>query len=302
MNQRIDRGIDRSGLAAAIGAYFIWGFMPLFFKQLSGVPAVEIIAHRIIWAVPLLIIIMAFRKQLRECWGAMSSWASLRWLLVSAILISINWLVYVFAVNNGQILAASLGYYLNPLVNILLGTAFLKETLNRTQWIAVGIALVAVLVLAIGSLSTLWISMTLACSFGFYGLIRKMAPVGAIPGLAIETMLMLPIAMSVAYYFAAQPMATGWGSAAGISSLLAAGGVITAVPLMLFAIAARRMPYSIIGFIQYIGPTIQLFLAIILYNEVVSGARAISFALIWAALILFSWDMWRQFRGQKAVV
>ena len=190
---------------------------------------------------------------------------------------------------------------INPLVNILLGTVFLKETLNRTQWIAVGIALVAVLVLAIGSLSTLWISMTLACSFGFYGLIRKMAPVGAIPGLAIETMLMLPIAMSVAYYFAAQPMAMGWGSAVGTSTLLAAGGVITAIPLMLFAIGARRMPYSIIGFIQYIGPTIQLFLAIILYNEVVSGTRAISFALIWAALILFSWDMWRQYRGQNAV-
>ncbi len=296
MNQRI----DRNGLAAAIGAYFIWGFMPLFFKQLSGVPAIEIISHRIIWAVPLLIIIMAFRKQLRECWSAMSNWASLRWLLVSAILISINWLVYVAAVNNGQILAASLGYYLNPLVNILLGTVFLKETLNRTQWFAVGIALVAVLVLAVGSLSTLWISMTLACSFGFYGLIRKMAPVGAIPGLAIETMLMLPIAMSTAYYFAAQPAAMGWGSTIGTSILLAASGVITAVPLLLFAIGARSMPYSIIGFIQYIGPTIQLFLAILLYNEVVSGARAISFALIWAALILFSWDMWRQLRGQGA--
>jgi chloramphenicol-sensitive protein RarD len=295
MNQRI----DRNGLAAAIGAYFIWGFMPLFFKQLSGIPAIEIISHRIIWAVPVLIVIMAFRKQLRECWAAISKWASLRWLLVSAILISVNWLVYVFAVNNGQILAASLGYYLNPLVNILLGTVFLKETLNRTQWIAVAIAFVAVLVLAVGSLSTLWISLTLACSFGVYGLVRKMAPVGAIPGLAIETMLMFPIALTTAYYYTAQTIDLGWGSSVGISTLLVASGVITAIPLLLFAIGARSMPYSIIGFIQYIGPTIQLILAITLYNEVVSGPRAISFALIWGALIIFSWDMWRQLRGQR---
>jgi chloramphenicol-sensitive protein RarD len=295
MTQRI----DRASLAAAVSAYFIWGFMPLFFKQLAGVPAIEIISHRIIWAVPLLLLIMAFRKQLGECWAAMAKWASLRWLLVSALLISINWLVYVFAVNSGQILAASLGYYLNPLLNILLGTVFLKERLNRTQWTAVAIALVAVAVLAVGSLSTLWISLTLACSFGFYGLIRKLAPVGAIPGLAIETMLMFPIALGTAYIYASQQMATGWNSAVSISLLLVAGGAITAIPLLLFAIGARGMPYSIMGFIQYIGPTIQLITAVFLYNEVVSGARAISFALIWIALSLFSWDMWRLFRAQQ---
>jgi chloramphenicol-sensitive protein RarD len=295
MTQRI----DRASLAAAVGAYFIWGFMPLFFKQLSGVPAIEIISHRIIWAVPLLLIIMAFRHQLGECWAAMAKWASLRWLLVSALLISVNWLVYVFAVNSGQILAASLGYYLNPLLNILLGTVFLKEKLNRIQWTAVAIALLAVAVLAVGSLSTLWISLTLACSFGFYGLIRKLAPVGAIPGLAIETMLMLPIALGTAYVYASQPMASGWNSTVSTSLLLVACGAITAIPLLLFAIGARGMPYSIMGFIQYIGPTIQLITAVFLYNEMVSGARAISFGLIWVALTLFSWDMWRQFRAQQ---
>jgi chloramphenicol-sensitive protein RarD len=290
MTQRI----DRAGLAAAIGAYFIWGFMPLFFKQLSAVPAIEIIAHRIIWAVPLLLLIMAFRHQLAECWAAISHWASLRWLLVSALLISVNWLVYVFAVNSGQIFAASLGYFLNPLLNILLGTVFLKEKLNRTQWIAVGIALVAVGVLAVGSLSTLWISLSVAGSFGFYGLIRKVAPVGAIPGLAIETML-----MAAAYIYATQPAAMGWNSSITATSLLIVSGAVTAIPLLFFAIAARRMPYSVIGFIQYIGPTIQLITAVFLYNEVVSGARAITFGLIWVALILFSWDMWRLFRAQQ---
>jgi chloramphenicol-sensitive protein RarD len=295
-----DPRIDRGGLLAAIGAYVIWGFMPLFFKQMAGVPAVEIIAHRVIWAVPLLIIILTFRQQLQECWAAFSRWTTLRWMIVSAALISVNWLVYVFAVNNGQILAASLGYYLNPLVNIMLGTVFLGERLNRIQWIAVAIAVMAVLVLAAGSLSTAWISISLAFSFGIYGLLRKMAPVGAVPGLTIETILLMPIALAAAAYFAQLPAHTGWGSSASTSYLLIAGGAITAIPLLLFATAARRMPYSIIGFIQYIGPTIQLILAITLYHEPLSGPRAISFGLIWIALTLFSWDMWQQMRRETS--
>ncbi len=288
--QHHPQSLDRLGLASAIGAYGIWGFMPLFFKQLAGVPALEIISHRVIWALPLLILIMALRAQLGEFRGAITSWTTLRWMLVSALFVSTNWLLYVWAVNSGQILAASLGYFLNPLLNILLGTTFLGERLNRTQWIAVGIALSGVIVLAIGAFGTLWISLILAGSFAVYGLIRKMAPVGSVPGLAIETTLLLPIALGAAYYFSVQPAHPGWGSEMRISLLLIAGGAITAIPLLLFATAARRMPYSVIGFIQYIGPTITLLLGVFVYHEVLSGARLLSFILIWTALAVFSWD------------
>jgi chloramphenicol-sensitive protein RarD len=291
------QAIDRGALFAAVGAYTIWGFMPLFFKQLLGVPAIEIIAHRIIWAVPLLLLIMAFRRQLAELWTAISSFATLRWMMLSAVLISINWLVYVWAVNNGLILAASLGYYLNPLLNVLVGTMFLGERLNRTQWTAVAVAVAAVAVLAAGALGTLWISLTLAASFCSYGVVRKFAPVGAIPGLAIETILLLPVAFGAAIWFAQAESVRGWDSDATTMLLLAAGGAITAIPLLLFATAARRMSYSVMGFIQYIGPTIQFILAIVLYNEPLSGARFISFILIWVALAIFSWDAVRRLRA-----
>jgi len=289
--------LDRTGLAAAFGAYLCWGFLPVYFKLLGAVPALEIIAHRVIWAVPLLVVIMMFRRQMMEYWRAISTWGTLRWMVISAVLMSSNWLLYVWAVNSGQILAASLGYFLNPLLNILLGTVFLGEKLNRTQWLAVGVAAAGVVVLAIGALGTLWISLTLASSFAIYGLIRKTAPVGSVPGLAIETSLLLPLAISAAVYFADQPAHPGWGSDNRTSLILAAGGLVTAVPLLLFATAARKLPYSVMGFIQYIGPTIQFLLGVFLYGETLSGPRLICFVLIWAALAIFSWDGIRRMRA-----
>lgn len=275
----------------------VWGFLPIFFKQLSAVPALEIIAHRVIWAVPLLIAIMAFRRQLGEYGNALWHWASLRWMLVSALLISVNWLIYVWAVNNGHILAASFGYYLNPLLNILMGTLFLKEQLNQTQLAAVAVAAIGVAAMGSGALDTLWISLSLAASFCAYGLVRKMAPVGSVPGLAIETSLILPFALAGAYWFSEQPAHGGWGSSQSISLLLAAGGAITAVPLLLFATAARRMPYSALGFVQYLAPTLQFLVGIVLYNEPLTTARMISFMLIWLALAIFSWDGLRRMRA-----
>ena len=268
--------------------------MPVFFKQLAAVPALEIIAHRVIWAVPLLIAIMAFRRQLGEYWGALARWSMLRWMLASAALISVNWLIYVWAVNNGQILAASFGYYLNPLFNIMMATIFLKEKLNRTQVIAVGIAAVGVLVMGAGSIDTLWISIALAASFCAYGLVRKFAPVGAVPGLAIETSLILPVAMAVAFWYAYSGPHPGWGSDPNISWLLVAGGAVTAIPLLLFAVAARRMGYATLGFIQYLAPTIQFLCGWLLYDEPLTTARLVSFGLIWVALAIFSWDALRR--------
>ena len=268
--------------------------MPVFFKQLAAVPALEIIAHRVIWAVPLLIAIMAFRRQLGEYWGALARWSMLRWMLASAALISVNWLIYVWAVNNGQILAASFGYYLNPLFNIMMATIFLKEKLNRTQVIAVGIAAVGVLVMGAGSIDTLWISIALAASFCAYGLVRKFAPVGAVPGLAIETSLILPVAMAVAFWYAYSGPHPGWGSDPNISWLLVAGGAVTAIPLLLFAVAARRMGYATLGFIQYLAPTIQFLCGWVLYDEPQKTARLVSFGLIWVALAIVSGDALRR--------
>jgi chloramphenicol-sensitive protein RarD len=288
--------LDRTGLLAALGAYTAWGFMPVFFKQMSAVPALEIIAHRIVWAVPLLIAIMAMRKQLGEYLGVLASWALLRWMLASGALISVNWLVYVWAVNNGHILAASFGYYLNPLLNILMGTLFLGERLNRTQLVAVAVAVGGVAVMGSGALDTLWISLSLAISFCAYGLVRKMAPVGAVPGLAIETTLLLPLAMAGAFWFAWGSPHPGWGSDANTTWLLVAGGAVTAIPLLLFAVAARRMSYSVLGFIQYIGPTLQFLCGALIYNEPLTTPRVVSFALIWLALAIFSWDALRRMR------
>lgn len=275
--------------------------MPVFFRQMSTVPALEIIAHRVIWAVPLLLGIMAVRRQLGEYRAVLSQWPLLRWMLASSILISINWLVYVWAVNNGQILAASFGYYLNPLFNILLGTVFLKERLNRTQLVAVAIALAGVAVMGAGALDTLWIGLSLAGSFGLYGLVRKMAPIGAVPGLAIETTVLLPLAMAAAFWFAFSGPHPGWGSDTTTNWLLIAGGAITAIPLLLFATAARRMDYSTLGFIQYLGPTIQFLCGVLLYDEPLTTARAISFALIWLALSVFSWDALRRMHAARKI-
>jgi chloramphenicol-sensitive protein RarD len=291
--------IETGALLAAIAAYSIWGFMPLFFKQLAGVPAIEIIAHRVLWAVPFLLIIMAFRKQLHEFWDAITSFATLRWMALSAILVSVNWLVYVWAVNNDYILAASLGYYFNPLLNVLIGTVFLKETLTRLQWIAVAVAVIAVAVLAAGALDTLWISLSLAVSFAIYGVVKKLAPVGAIPGLTIETTLLFPVAFAAALYFGTSNALRGWNSDMPTTVLLIAGGAITAIPLLLFATAARRMSYSVIGLIQYIGPTIQFLLGVFLYEEALSGPRLASFLLIWVALAVFSWDGIRRMRSLR---
>ncbi len=288
--------IDRVGLASAIGAYTAWGFMPVFFKQLDKVPALEIIAHRVIWAVPLLWLIMALRRQLGEYVSALASWPLLRWMLASAALISVNWLIYVWAVNNQHILAASFGYYLNPLMNMLVGTLVLKERLNQTQIMAVGIAALGVAVMGAGALDTLWISLSLAASFCAYGLVRKIAPIGAVPGLAVETSLILPVAVAGAFWYVLQGPHPGWGADTRTTWLLAAGGAVTAFPLLLFATAARRMSYSALGFVQYLAPTLQFLCGVLLYGEALTGARMVSFVLIWAALAVFSWDAIRRIR------
>ena len=290
------------GLPYALGAYAIWGFVPLFFKLLSDVPPVEVLAQRIVWSLPLCFVIMAFRHQIGEYLAALKDWRVLRLLLASSILIALNWLVYIHAVFTDHVLAASLGYYLNPLVNVMLGMIFLGERLSRLQGVAVAIAGIGVAILLAGALDTLWISLTLAFSFGTYGLIRKIVPVGSLPGLAIETTLLLPVSLAAAAYYIWLGDGRGFGSGTGVSWLLAAAGVVTAVPLLLFATAARRMSYAALGFVQYLAPSIAFLLGLFVFGEPLKPAQLFCFLLIWTSIAVFSFDMWRKMRAERLVV
>lgn len=300
MNQpAAPEGSNQGGLPFAISAYLIWGFVPLFFKLLSSVPPVEVLAQRIVWSLPLCFLIMVFRRQIGEYLAALRDWRVLRLLLVSSVLIALNWLVYIYSIFTDHVLAASLGYYLNPLVNVMLGMIFLGERLSRLQALAVVIAGVGVAILLAGALDTLWISLTLAFSFGTYGLIRKIVPVGSLPGLAIETTLLLPLAVAAAGWYLWIGDGRGFGSEAGISWLLAAGGVVTAVPLLLFATAARRMSYAALGFVQYLAPSIAFLLSLFVFHEPLKPAQLACFLLIWVSIAVFSFDIWRKMRADR---
>lgn len=294
-------GSDQGGLPYALGAYAIWGFVPLFFKLLSSVPPAEVLAQRIVWSLPLCFVIMAFRRQIGDYLAALRDWRVLRLLLASSVLIALNWLVYIHAVFSDHVLAASLGYYLNPLVNVMLGMIFLGERLSRLQGVAVAIAGVGVAILLAGALDTLWISLTLAFSFGTYGLIRKVVTVGSLPGLAIETTLLLPLSLAGAAYYIWLGDGRGFGADIEISWLLAAGGVVTAVPLLLFATAARRMSYAALGFVQYLAPSIAFLLSLFVFDEPLKPAQLACFLLIWASIAVFSFDMWRKMRADRMV-
>lgn len=294
-------GSHQGGLPYAIAAYGIWGFVPLFFKLIASVPPVEVLAQRIIWSLPLCFLIMVFRRQIGEYLAAMKDWRTLRLLLASALLIAVNWLVYIYAIFTDHVLAASLGYYLNPLVNVMLGMIFLGERLSRLQLLAVAIAGVGVAILLAGALDTLWISLTLAFSFGIYGLIRKVVPVGSLPGLSVETTLLLLPSLGVAAWYLWAGDGRGFGSDGSISLLLMAGGVVTAVPLLLFATAARRMSYAALGFVQYLAPTLQFLLSLFVFAEPLKPAQLACFLLIWISIAVFSFDMLRKMRAERMV-
>jgi chloramphenicol-sensitive protein RarD len=287
------------GYLLGLTAYIIWGLFPIYFKAIQAIPALEIIVHRALWSA-------LFGAALLAVWKHPGWWRELRdnpaRLLVLAgcgLLIASNWLVYVWAVNNDRMLEASLGYYINPLVNVLLGLLILGERLRRLQWLAVGLAALGVAqqVWQVGSLP--WVSLVLALTFGFYGLIRKKAPVAALPGLVVETWLLLPIALAwLALHPAAMSnQAAFWSSWQWL--LLAAAGPITLVPLVCFNAAARHLPYTTLGFLQYIAPTLVMLQAIFLYNEHFDPAKLMAFVCIWAGLAVYSLDIWLSLRARK---
>ena len=289
----------RTGLAAALAAYLVWGFFPLYLLLVAVVPPVEFVAWRIVWTLPVCLLIVFARSQWPQIRAAMGNRRVLGGLLLSSLLIAINWFTYVWAVQSGFVLAASLGYYINPLFNVLLGTLLLKERLSRAQWIAVGLAGLGVALLVGGALTTLWISLTLAVSFGTYGIVRKQLDVGSLPGLTIESALLLLPSAGIVWWYAAR-QGSGFLVDPWLSAAIVLGGVVTAVPLLLFAIAARRMPYSTLGFIQFLAPSIVFILGLTVFEEPLRPAQAACFAFIWAAAAVFVWDLWSRNRRDAA--
>ncbi|MBX7492577.1 EamA family transporter RarD [Qipengyuania sp. 1NDW9] len=290
----------KTGLWAALGAYVIWGFLPLYLILVREVPAFEFVGWRIIWTLPLCLLIVAFRKQLPQLRAALTNPRTMGWLLLSSALIAVNWVVYVWSIQNNYVYAASLGYYINPLLNVLLGTLLLKERLSRFQWAAVAIAAFGVSLLLGGALTTLWISLTLAMSFGAYGVIRKQVDVGALPGLTIESMILLIPAAGVAWYFAQSAAGSSFTQSLDLSLAIMLGGALTAVPLLLFAIAARLLPYSTLGFIQFLAPSIVFLLGLTVFGEELKPVQAACFACIWLAASVFVWDLWSRSRKPVA--
>ncbi|MBR0553905.1 EamA family transporter RarD [Sphingomonadaceae bacterium LXI357] len=270
-----------------MGAYLLWGLMPLYFKTLASVMPTEIVAHRILWALLLVITLVAWRRSLAAWIGYLKTPAVLRLMMASAALIAINWLAYIWAVNHDHVVAASLGYFLNPLVNVLLGMLVFHERLDRLQWLAVALAASGVATMAWAAPGGLWISLTLACSFGFYGMVRKLAPIGPLEGLASETLLLSPIALLYLIWLGAHG-SLAFGSSPGIDALLIFSAVTTALPLLLFASAARQLRYATLGLLQYIAPTLQFVLGVFVFGEAFTVRMAASFGLIWIGLAVFT--------------
>lgn len=292
---RAEPNRSTSGYAPALGAYLIWGFLPLYLLLVQAVPAFEFVAWRIIWTLPICLVIVAARRQGAELRAALRDRTAMGWLTLSAVLIAINWLVYVWAIQSGQVFAASLGYYINPLLNVLLGTVLLGERLSRAQWAAVAIAALGVGLLAETAATMLWISLTLALTFGSYGLVRKQVNVGSLPGLTIESgLLLVPSAILAAWFGATQ--GSSFLVSPALSAAIVLGGVVTAVPLLLFAIAARRMPYSTLGFFQFLAPSIVFLLGLTVFDRPLGTAQALCFACIWLAAGIFVWDLVRRSR------
>ncbi|WP_395339745.1 EamA family transporter RarD [Ningiella sp. W23] len=284
---------QRSGILFAISAYTMWGVAPIYFKALTHIPAQEILMHRVVWSVLVLLVLIIGLRHFRKVRDALGSAKVLATLFCAGFLLAGNWLLFIWAVNHNFMLEASLGYFINPLINVFLGRVFLGEKLRPVQKLAVLIAMIGVglLVFSYGHLP--WIALTLACSFGIYGLLRKQVNVDSMPGLFIETGMMLPAAIIYWWFFASVSSDMTLNSSS-LNMLLLFAGVLTTAPLLCFTAAARRIKYSTLGMFQYIGPSIMFVLAIAVYGESLSQQRLITFFLVWSALAIYSYDSLHQ--------
>ena len=290
----------RIGILYAISAYLLWGLFPLYFRAVASVPAGELLAQRVVWS----FVFVSALVSLRLGWGWLAPVARDRRVLgifaLTAVLVFVNWGLYIWSVAAGRIVDASLGYFMTPLVNVLLGAAYLKERLRPAQWTAVACAGLGVLWLTLSAGAPPWIGLALAATFGLYGLLRKTAILGAFEGLALETAMMLPLALLYLSLLGHQGGDVFRSASFGMQCLIAASGPVTAMPLLFFAAAARRIPLSTLGLIQYLGPSIQLLLAVLLFGEPFPPAKFAGYAAIWTGLLLFSaeglWRNWREGR------
>lgn len=289
------RDSARIGIACGLIAYVMWGLLPLYFRVLKAVSPFDIVAHRVVWSMLVLGVGASLFGKWPAVRAALADRAMRRLLMLTAALVATNWTLYVYAINSGHLLAGSLGYYLNPLANILLGRFVLGERLTRLQWSAVAIAGAGVAFLALGALDTLWISLMLCFSFATYGLLRKGAAIDSLSGLTVETILLFPIAVAW--------LAWGWadgraivGNGGSELALLALTGLVSTVPLLLFTEAARRLRYATVGMLQFIAPTLQFLIAVLLFGEPFGRSHAIAFAAIWLALAIYAVGSWRNSR------
>ncbi|WP_237067686.1 EamA family transporter RarD [Microbulbifer guangxiensis] len=289
-----------AGLLAGVTAFLIWGLAPLYFKLLGGISAPEILAHRSIWSLALALVILVLIGKLPDLLATLRDRKRMRTLALSTLLIGSNWLVFIWAITNAHLLDASLGYYINPLINVLLGVLFMGERLRPLQWLAVALA-------AIGIGHELWqfgelplVALFLALSFGFYGLVRKRAPVESLTGLGIETLYMLPVAL-LYLLWSDSPTSNLADNSWQLNSLLVLAGPVTLLPLLLFNIAARRLNLSTVGFLQYLAPTLMLLLATLAFGEPFNQAKLVTFAFVWIGLALYTIDALAQRRRQRAL-
>jgi len=278
------------GVVAGLVAYLIWGVLPVYFKLTEDVDVLEVLAHRIVWAVPFGALILFARKQWPEVRKALRNLRSLAWLMLAALLIAVNWLIYIYAVQHDQVFQASLGYYINPLMYVAIGVVFLGEPLRRLQRLSILLATVGVLVLTVSYGALPWIALSLGVTFTAYGVIRKQIAVGAMPGLFVETLVLLPAAAVWLLWVDSLGTGSFANLSVGTDLLLMMAGPLTVVPLLCFAIAARKLTLTAIGFMQFIAPTLQ-FLVGLYYGEVLTTAHIVCFVFIWLAVGLFSYDV-----------
>jgi chloramphenicol-sensitive protein RarD len=292
--------MSRKGLIYGAGAYLMWGFFPLYFKALQSVPALEIMVNRVVWSFLFLALVLLVLQEWPTWRRAIRQPRVFKIYVPAAFLLAANWLIYIYGVNSGQVVETSLGYFINPLLSVALGVVFLGEALRPGQWAAIGLAGSAVLYLTLQYGSLPWIALALAFTFGIYGLLKKLAPLGALHGLSLETAILFLPGLAYLLYGASQGSNAFVSGSWTIMILLALSGVITAIPLLLFASAAHSIPLYMIGILQYIAPTCQLLLGVLVFQEPFTPARRVGFILIWAALALYSLEGYL-YRRQNAL-
>lgn len=292
----------RKGLLFGTAAYALWGLFPLYWPLLEPAGAVEILAHRIVWSALTMIVLVVVLRRLPAVRAAVRDRRSLVLLTVAAVVISINWATYIYGVNNNRVVEASLGYFINPLVTVMMGVLVLGEHLRRLQWIALGIAFFAVVVLAIDYGRPPWVALTLAFSFGTYGLAKKQAGVGPVESLAVETLVLAPIALSYVGWLVVTGASNFGSHGTGHAWLFTTTGIVTAIPLMLFGAAAIRVPLVALGLLQYLAPIIQFALGVLLFREDMPVGRWIGFGLVWVALVIFTVETINHRRRQLRLI